>query len=357
MESRMAQGMVDRYVREAVDLLPRRVRAEAEEDLRGRIRDRLRDRSRAGVEDPEGEERIATEVLRELGPPEVVATKLRPGRDWLIAPHLVRPFVTAVTISLSALVVVTVAELLTGPGGLSGEEGGPVDLLLRFVAELDDLVLKALLVLALLVGYFVFLDRTVEGEEAVRRRWAEKSLVRKDPERVSRGGAVLEIALAGVALMILHGTSFELGSVVSVDGESVWVPFRIPAVRAHLPWMDLWLVGTIVLDGVLLWRGRWSALTHAADAGLSLLLAWVLWRVQSAVPLMSLDPEWMAANGWSAEAIERAREAFEGPLQEVLRMALAGVVAVCLVVAGLEVFRAVRAAWREASRDPEGGVC
>ncbi len=357
MESRSAQGMVDRYVREAVDLLPRRVRAEAAEDLRGRIRDRFRDRFRPEADGPEDEERIAAEILRELGPPEVVATELRPGRDWLIAPHLVRPFVTAVTISLSALVVVTAAELLTGPGGLSGEGGGPVDLLLRSVAELDDLVLKSLLVLALLVGYFVFLDRTVEGEEAVRRRWAERSLARKDPERVSRAGAVLEIALAGVALMLLHGTSFELGSVVSVDGESGWVPFRIPAVQQELLRVDLWLLGTIALDGYLLWRGRWSALTHAADAGLSLLLAWVVWRVRSAVPLVSLDPEWMAANGWSAEAIERARQAFEGPLQEVLRMALTGVAVVCLVVAGLEVFRAVRAAWRAASGNAEEGVC
>lgn len=350
--------MVERYVRETVDLLPRRVRAEAEEDLRGRIRDRIRDRLRQRTRpDAEGEERIAAEVLRELGPPEAVATDLRPGRDWLIAPHLVRPFVTAVTISLAALVVLTLSELLTGPGGPSGEEGGPVDLLLRSVAELDDLVLKALLVLALLVGYFVFLDRTVEGEEAVQRRWAGRSLARKDPERVRRGGAVLEIALAGVALTLLHGTSFELGSVVSVDGESGWVPIRIPAVRAELLRLDLWLLGTIALDGYLLWRGRWSALTHAADAGLSLLLAWVLWRVQSAVPLVAVDPEWMAAHGWSAESIARAREAFEGPLQEVLRMALTGVVAVCLVVAGLEIFRSVRAAWRDASRNPEQGVC
>ena len=129
----------------------------------------------------------------------------------------------------------------------------------------------------------------------------------------------------------------------------------VPALRAHLLWVDLWLVGTIALDGFLLWRGRWTAWTHLAEAGLSALLAWVAWRIRSWVPLLTVDAAWMAEHGWSADAIERYREAMEGPLQEVLRMALTGAVAVCLLVVGLEIFRAGRAVWRRARRKRNGG--
>jgi hypothetical protein len=362
MTGRREIDLIDRYVDETLGLLPRRTRAEAERDLRTRIQVRLEAGLESRQEAPESGEsteggdgsvraEVVEQVLRELGPPEVVAAELRPGRDWLIAPHLVRPFVTAVTIALSALVVLTGTELLTGPGGVTGEDGRLLDLLLRAVAELDDLVLKALLILTGLIALFVFLDRTVEGEAAVRERWSVRSLARKDPDRVRRGGAILEMALAGAALVILHGTSFELGSVVSVGDHSGWVPLRVPAMRAQLLWVDAWLVGTIALDGILLWRGRWGAMTHLAEAGLSCLMAWIVWRVRSAAQLLVADAGWMAEHGWPAEAVERYREALEGPLDEVLHMTLTVIVAICLFVAALEIFRAIRSAWRHARRD------
>lgn len=355
--------LIDRYVEETVGLLPHRTRAEAERDLRARIARRLDERreerleKRRGEGAPEDWEAAVEDVLRELGPPERAAAALSPGRDWLIAPHLRRPFVTALSVSLGALGVLTLLRVLTGPGGVTGEEGSLLELLLRLVSTLDELAVTALLLVISLVGIFVVMERTAEGPEAGRRPWDPASLrrpdrkeSRKDPERVRRFGALLHAAFAGAALVILHTYPFALGATVSVGGESGWVPLGVPAVRAQLPWVDLWLGGTMVLQGVLLWRGRWSAATHAAEAGLALLAAWVVWRVRSAGAILAVDAGWMRERGWSAEAIERYQEALGGALQEVLEMALAIVIAICLAEAALELFRAGRSVLQGAGR-------
>lgn len=355
--------LIDRYVDETVDLLPRRTREEAERDLRARIARRLDERLENRPEKghgegaPEEREAAVEAVLRELGPPERAAADLRPGRDWLIAPHLKRPFVTALSISLGALAVLTLLRVLTGPGGVTGEEGGLLELLLRLVSALDELAVTALLLLISLVGIFVVVERAAEGEAPRREAWDPRSLRRPDgkgrrpdPERVRWFGALLHAALAGAALVILHTYPFELGATLAVGGETGWVPLRLPAVRALLPWVDLWLVGTVALQGLLLWRGRWSAGTHAAEAGLSLAAAWIVHRVRSAGEILAVDAAWMEEHGWSAEAIASYQRALGGALQDVLRMALAVVLVICLVEAALELFRAGRSAWRRAER-------
>ncbi|HSL82769.1 MAG TPA: hypothetical protein VLF66_08330 [Thermoanaerobaculia bacterium] len=333
--------LIDRYVDEVVGLLPRRTRAEAERELRERIAARLE--GRAG-------EAAAEAVLRELGPPERAAADLRPGRDWLIAPHLKRPFVTALTISLSALGALTLARVLTGPGGVTGEEGTVLDLLLRLVSTLDDLAVTALLLVVSLVGIFVVVERTAEGEAGTARAWEPRSLVRKpekDPDRVRWFGALLGIALGAAALVILHTYPVSLGATVNVGGVRGWVPLAVPAFRAELPWVDLWILASMALQGVLLWRGRRSAATHAAEAGLSLLAAWIVQRVRTGGQILSIDPERMAEHGWPADAVERYQEALGGPLQEVLEMTLPIVLVICLAEAALELYRAARAAWRQ----------
>lgn len=356
--------LIDRYVGEVVGLLPRRTRGEAERELRARIAARLEGRSGGaagsggGAEEAGGgaaaadREAAAEAVLRELGPPERAAADLRPGRDWLIAPHLKRPFVTALTISLSVLGALTLLRVLTGPGGVTGQEGTVLDLLLRLVSALDELAVTALLLVVSLVGIFVVVERTAEGEAGTGEAWEPRSLLRpaeKDPERVRWFGALLGIALGAAALVILHTYPVSLGATVNVGGVRGWVPLAVPAFRAHLPWVDLWLVGSMALQGVLLWRGRWSPGTHTAEAGLSLLAAWIVWRIRSAGPILAVDAERMAESGWPADAIERYREALGGPLQDVLEMVLALVLVICLAEAALELYRAARATWRRSA--------
>ena len=282
--------LIDRYVEQTVRLLPSEERAEAAERLRERIRTSIRSRldetpGPATERDGRRAETVAPEatvvqVLQDLGPPEEAADSLGRRQDGLIAPHLRRPFFTAVTLSLAGLVVVTLFEVLTGPGGVSGEHGTVVDLLLRLVASLDDLLLKAVVVLTGLVGLFVFMEHTVEGAAAARRRWRPRDLVSKDPDRVQRANAILEIALLGAVAVAFHLFHFKLGAHVVIGGERGWVPVLSPAFRGQVVWLDVWLLGTIALDGFLLWRGRWSALTRCVSTGLKLVMAAVLWRAR-----------------------------------------------------------------------------
>jgi len=348
--------LIDRYVEQTVRLLPAEERAEAEGRLRERIRTRLR-AAAAGVAEAEPgaeqgadsvPEETVVEVLGDLGPPEEAAASLRRGRDWLIAPHLRRPFFTAVTLSLAGLLVATVIQVLTGPGGLSGEHGTLFDLLLRLVASLDDLLLEAVAVFTGLVALFVVMEHTVEGKAAARRRWTPRDLVSKDPDRVKRAEAILEIALLGAIVAALHFFHFEPGAHIKMGDEQGWVPVLSPVFRAQIAWIDLWLLGTIALDGVLLWRGRWNALLRCASAGLKLVMAAVVWRARQGAALIAVDAGWMAEHGWSAAAIARYRRLLEGPIQDNLRWVLAWVVVALLIAAVVEVARALASAWRAA---------
>jgi|GEM_PF-2172591 len=345
--------LIDRYVEKTVRLLPAERRAEAAETLREWIRVRLDDRTReaasrsgeAAARPPLDDGSTAVEeVLLDLGPPEEVAASLRPGHDWLISPHLMPQFVTAVVVAVAGLALLTVVEVLTGPGGAPGGERSWFELLLRFVASLDDLLLDAVVVVTSIVALFVAMDRTVEGAAAARRRWSPRQLLTKDPNRVRRSGAVLEIALAGAALVALHLFHFTPGIFLTVGGESGWVPLVVPGLHGQFPWLDLWLVGSMALGIALLWTGRWGVLTHCGRAGLAVLMASIFWRVREAVPLFAVDAAWMADHGWSVEAIARAEDVIGGPLQEVLHTVVFWLPAVCLLIAGVELVRALRSA-------------
>jgi len=344
--------LIDRYVEQSVRLLPSEERAEAAERLRESIWTRIR--SRTGEASEKGEEATAgpvpeqtvVDVLQALGPPEEVAASLGRRQDGLIAPHLRRPFLTAATLSLVGLLIATLFDVLTGPGGVGSEDGTALDLLLRLVAALDDYLLKAVVVLTVVVAMFVFMGHTVEGAAAARRRWTPRDLISKDPDRVQRGNAILEIALLGAVLVAFNLFHFQVGAHVTIGDEHGWVPVLSPALRAQVVWLDLWLLGTIALDGWLLWRGRWNALLRCVSSGLKLVMAAVLWRARQGGTLVAVDSAWMAGHGWSAEAIESYGRLMGGPVQEGLRLAVACLLVAVLISAVVELARAVASAWR-----------
>lgn len=341
-----ADLLIDRYVAETVRLLPQKAREEAEERLRETIAARITARldRQDGSVPPEERERAVRDVLVDLGPPEAMATGLRPGRDWLIAPHLMPRFVAVVTICLGGLATLKLVGVLSG-ASIEGSRGW-LDLLFRVAASLDDLLLEGLVLLVVLVGVFLVLERTLEAESAARRRWNPLELLRQNPERVGRAERTVGMILAAAAFVVLNFFPQLLGAHLTIGGESGWVSFRSPGVAAQLLWIDLSLLGTVALDLTLLWRGRWSALLHLAEASLSMLSAVILWRLHSGPPLLAADTAWMAEHGWSADAVERYRELVESRVVSLVQDGLRWIALVVMVVACVELVRALRAALR-----------
>lgn len=333
--------LFDRYLERTVALLPRERREPAAAELRAELEERLGDRLGGRGPEVSGEDRrqAALEVLREAGPPEAAAARMSGPHEGLIPPHLAPSFRRAMVIGLALLATFGLAVPVASAWASAD---GPLELLVMVVAVLDDLVLALVVVLVALVGVFVLLDRTVE--EGIRRRWEPETLLPgRGREEVRRGDVVVDLALTVAALVVLNVFPGVIGAFVDVDGESGFVPLLLPAVRAQLLWLDLWLVGVVLRDVALLLRGRWNVTLRWGDVVLALVAAWIVYRVSHGPTLLGVDPAWMTAHGWSTEAAGRFREVLSDDLESLARTALRiGVVGI-LAGAAIKTYRAIRA--------------
>jgi hypothetical protein len=244
-------SLVDAYVEDVAQLLPRRQRSDVSLELRGLVHEELQSRAASAGRALDAD--IALEGLRAFGkPPEVAARYCEP---WtIIPPTETRRFVFAAIIGAAVLVALS-------PLGNAPPQAG-------------QLAVAMLAWLGLLVAYFGF--RSL----AHRRSGATKPWVPRAHDRANRMGSLALIALIAVG-MLAYGapgwiySQLTHGQMLSarLDYEPAFHTTRLPVLFA------LWGCQAILL-GVLAVRGRWTALLRRADAwleiGVTLVLVWFL---------------------------------------------------------------------------------
>ena len=261
----MDTELVNRYVSEVGRQLPEKTRADLEKEIRSLIEAALDDRAKKTGRPVD--EVLVVEVLKEFGPPEKMAASYLPER-YLIGPRLYPAFINVVKIALPIVII------LAGLG--LGLRLGRSDLQLPDVVEafaegFAGMFNTALQVLGTIVLVFALLEyfapglksRTLSKSLDVRSlkgEWDPRSLPKAAPapQKVGVVGLSVEIAFTVVAIVIFNFYPQLIG--IGYSGTE-WVSIPVLAevfFERYLPWLNIYWVLQIVLDAIVLGRGRWE---------------------------------------------------------------------------------------------------
>jgi hypothetical protein len=284
---------------------------------------------RAGLEPTEPE---IVELLKEFGPPKVVAASYYPEGQYLIGPPLYSLFRLVAGIVLAAVLGAQVLAL--GIGYFIAQE--PFSPLEAVVSLLNSIPAA----LGMLVIVFVILQWFEVDPETESEPWDPYSLPEiSESETVSRGERVFDITMGIIILVILGFFPESIGFVTTLGSEF----FTNPVISQYIGLITFSLLLGIGLDIYLLWQGRWGTITRIVKIAANLLSITILFL------LVQGHTAWLAEHGASGffTALEQLPDSINGGWQIIGMAAFRMAFGVALIITSLEtlvmIFRLVRA--------------
>lgn len=242
--------LINRYVQEVGRHLPRKNRGDIKAELQSTLNDTLESR----VEGEPTQDDVV-ELLREFGPPRQVAASYWPEGQYLIGPRLYPFFRMVVWIVL--LVFAIVQLVLFGVSVVFNQE------VLSFLSVLDiflELVGSLFTAFAIIVITFAILQR-FDVRPDTDEDWDPRDLpVIEEVDTVNRGGIAAEITFSMVIIAILLFLPDKIGFVITPGLDVI----LNPVIVSYIPLIIVALVLGIVVNVIVLWRGRWETSTRLA---------------------------------------------------------------------------------------------
>jgi hypothetical protein len=252
MEDQMdVEALIDAYVEDVAQLLPRKLRTDVALELRGLLREELQ--LRAAAQGRTLDAHIALEGIRAFGKPRDVAARY--FEPWVIIPHTeTRRFASAAIIG--ALVLLALSPLSNA------------------AARSEQLAIAILAWLGALVAYFAILSLKD------RRKSAANLWVPRDGDRVSRVGALAIVAIICLGIVAYGAPSWLFAQFSHGRSLPTWLDYDAAFHSSRLPVLFFVWGCQAVLLLVLVIRGRWSPQLRRMDVwlevGVALVLIWFL---------------------------------------------------------------------------------
>ncbi len=260
------ENLVDKYVFEVGQRLPKKNRADIEAEIRSLIQDTLESRSQSTGRPVD--ETLAVEVLKEFGPPEKMAEAYQPTR-YLIGPRLFPSFILVMRIILTVLLVVAAVRVgvTLGTAGINWQSTGDtvLTIVLNMFQSAFSLLGSVVLIFALLEWFLIKKFKVQELET-----WDPNKLKgEKQEDRVEPVGQVVGIVFTILVIVLLNFFPNMIG--ISFNG-SQWIqgPVLNDVFFRYLPFINVILGLSIVKDLVLLRQGNHTKFTRWFAIGLSL---------------------------------------------------------------------------------------
>ncbi len=275
---------IDRYVNEVGRRLPPNQRADVQQEIRSLIEDEVAERLQAvaneGGTQPSAET-IVLAVLEQFGAPEEMAARYQAPR-YLIGPAMFPVYQIVLGIVLTVTVFANLLALAVAAGN------GGVQPLLDTLAALFAGVLQAFGTVTLI---FVALERL--GVSASRKKaasWDPRSLPPvKDEQRINVFEKAVEIGLTA-AVLVLAANYLNRGATVFYSGEWQPIPLFSPEVLQYIPWLMVIWGADILVNIVLLARGRWEPATRVAAMVVDGANAFVFYQLLVGGPIAAWPP-------------------------------------------------------------------
>ena len=263
-------NLIDRYISEIGEHLPRKSRTDIEIEIRSTIEDMLEETSTASG--CEVDDAMTLDLLKDYGDPEKVAATYLPER-YLIGPKLYPSFI---------LVLKIVAAVMTGLAliGFSVRFGMSEMGLQSFGSQLSQSTLEYIVGLITAFGNIVLIFAILElviptskyTNDQKNEAWDPAQLTKEaDPDAVSTRGAIGTIIFTMLALLVLNIYPHILGVWFLMDGQWANIPILSEAFFRMLPLINVvWILG-IALQVLLLRQRKWTKLTRWFEIGLKFL--------------------------------------------------------------------------------------
>jgi hypothetical protein len=287
-------NMLDNYVAEVGQHLPRKNRTDIEAEIRSLLEDTLEDRSRAAGREPD--EEMTVEILKQFGSPEKVAASYLPEK-YLIGPQLFPAFRLVLQIVLTIVIVlgliglaISVSQVRSAPGNL-GETvfNGLLGLASGAMQTFGNIVL------IFAIMQWVYPELKIKMQE---EKWDPLTLKGKDPaDTIKPIGALADIGFT-LAVVILFNFYPQYIGIGNLNGSWKFVSVLTPTFFHYLPWINLVWFTTIALDIILVRQGKWQPWTRWFAVAKTVLAILVLLIMLSGDPIAQLTAEGLARIGW-----------------------------------------------------------
>lgn len=255
-------NLIDRYVAEVADHLPKKMREDLSKEIRSLIEDTLEDQAKQtgkAVTD----EGLITDVLKSFGSPEKMAASYLPTR-YLIGPRLLPSFwlVTRIGILLAVLVSVITLGMEISETGRTVHE--IVGLSTNFFSDFFTVALSIFgnIVLIFAIIELLLPKFTKEKEQ----NWDPRTL--KDPvdyNHANLSKSIVSVFFTLLALIVFNLYPQWIGVGFTTNGTFTYAPILTAVFFTYLPWLNVLWVLELVKDSILVRENRWSPLTHWMD--------------------------------------------------------------------------------------------
>lgn len=281
--------LINLYVKEIGRQLPEKMREDIEKEIRSLIEDMLEDESQNAGRAPD-EEMVVT-VLKRMGPPEKVAASYLPPR-YLIGPELYPHYLNTLRIVFGIAAILAALALGVSAGARVDPPPGILEVVGIIAGGVVDVLFRAFAIITLVYAVIQFVSPDFKVEA---KKWDPRKLkAEPDQARVSIPGAIGEIIMNVIALMVFNFYAHWIGLTTMQNGEWVHLPVLTEAFFRYLPWLSLLWIFQAAFNGFLITRGRWNPPLRWTSAFISAftiaVLAWVLsGPAIAAIPVEVID--------------------------------------------------------------------
>jgi hypothetical protein len=273
-----ANELVERYVHEVGQQLPRNIRADVQMELRSLLQDSLEEQAAESGVAPTT--KMTAEMLRAFGKPETIAARYRP-EQYLIGPRLFPIYRQVITVALVIISIIHVAgllfALLRGETAVFGQAAW---------GWLSNFFNAALVNAGIVTLVFVALERAQVidwyDSAAKEAEWNPLDLPPiADDNRINRLELGFGMIWTAAFLILFNFYPQWIGVATIANGETGFFPFFAPAFAVHVPWLTLIWMLELMLKSVVLAQGRWTTITRWLELSLVPLTIFVLNRIRT----------------------------------------------------------------------------
>lgn len=263
--------LIDRYVNEVGQHLPRKTRADIEMELRSLLLDTLEEQS-GGDPTP----KMAAEVLREFGHPEEIAAQYH-ADEYLIGPKLFPIYKVGITITLVVIGVLHLVAL----GFVVWQNAGE-NLIDGLLSTIFSFFRTAVINAGIVTLVFAVIERAagdaINLPDKQQKTWDPFDLPPvKDPDRINRGEFVVEIFFLAAFAAWLNFFPDWFGA-ANFGEEGIFALFT-PEFIALVPWFTASLLLDLMLKTAVLIQGRWYRITRWLEVAKDAFGLYVAYRV------------------------------------------------------------------------------